>query len=588
MLKSHQFKYQHHRARMSSNFRSLQYKSLVKDTFTAWREEEEDLVIVTKSGQKVSARSKILAFHSSLLAALLENLKHGEKATLLVDSTTEDVSTLLNLLNSGESSLGKGCMLGEVCGLAKSLGIQLQGVTVLNSSLSYQYDESYLLQENEDEPDIIDYIKVKEPRTESDLEWKSLSKKENNLNSHPYKYDPSYILQETKDEPDIFEYIEIKKHRNATDALTEHKVSIQNVNVLSIEEKQIVVSNDYESSIKNVNVLSIQGKKEEDKTDYLSQYKSRTKHVNYLNISEKKQNEEIVAPSEPESRTQKVNVLNIEINKPERENADCKSKVQDENILTIEVKKHDNKIVASSEHESRIDNLNILCTLPCEYDTSYLLQENEEEPDIIKYINKNKSEIKPVASTKPINLVQHPNVISSLSYEYDASYILQETEEEPDVIEFIEENGNREDTVKPTEPQKFVKSYTLPVNFNHKAKDEQHLSQLGIKRTPYKENFEIETKECFFCPKTFKSKNKLKFHTMCRLHRSQLEQAAHTGYSCNFCKEVFHFTSLLKRHITTTHKEVMQYLCIKCSVIFNSPSDIKAHIKCNYSGDQSK
>ena len=571
---------------MSSSFHSLRYKSLIKDTFITWREEEEDLVIVTKSGQKVSAQSKILAFHSSLVAALLENLKHGEKATISVDSTKEDVSTLLNLLNTGESSLENGCMLGEVCGLANSLGINLQGVTVLNNSLSYQYDESYLLLENEDEPDIIEYIKDKEPGYESDVEWKPkpFRKKENNLTYHTYRYDTLYLLQETKDEPDVFEYIEVKKHRKATVAPNEHKVTIKKVNVPSIKEEQIVAPNKQETSIQIVNVLSIEGKKHEDKMYDPSKHKSRTKYVSVLDISEKKQDEEIVAPSQHESRTQNVNVLNIEINKTEKVNdasADCKSKVQDANILITEVKKHENKIVASTEHEPRIENVNFRSALPCEYDTSYLLQENEEEPDINKYMNKKENEIKTVASTKPNHLVQHPNVLKSPSYEYDASYILQETEEEPDIIEFIKETENKEKTV---ETQKFVKSYTLPVNFNPKVKDEQHLLQLNLKRNHSKESLVIETKECFFCPKTFKSKNKLKFHTMCRLHRSQLEQAAHTGYSCNFCKEVFHFTSLLKRHITNTHKEVMQYLCIKCSVIFNSASDIKDHIKCNYSG----
>ena len=105
------------------------------------------MVIVTKSGRKVSARSKILAFHSSQEAALLENQQLGEKVTISVESTTEEVTTLLNLLNIGESSLDPGCLLGEVCRLAKSLGIALQGVTVLNSSFSYEYEASYILQE---------------------------------------------------------------------------------------------------------------------------------------------------------------------------------------------------------------------------------------------------------------------------------------------------------------------------------------------------------------------------------------------------------------------------------------------------------
>ena len=326
---------------------------------------------------------------------------------------------------------------------------------------------------------------------------KPFRKKENNLTYHTYRYDTLYLLQETKDEPDVFEYIEVKKHRKATVAPNEHKVTIKKVNVPSIKEEQIVAPNKQETSIQIVNVLSIEGKKHEDKMYDPSKHKSRTKYVSVLDISEKKQDEEIVAPSQHESRTQNVNVLNIEINKTEKVNdasADCKSKVQDANILITEVKKHENKIVASTEHEPRKENVNVRSALPCEYDTSYLLQENEEEPDINKYMNKKENEIKTVASTKPNHLVQHPNVLKSPSYEYDASYILQETEEEPDIIEFIKEKENKEETVKPIETQKFVKSYTLPVNFNPKVKDEQHLLQLNLKRNHSKESLVIEAK----------------------------------------------------------------------------------------------
>ena len=418
------------------------------------------MIIVTKSGQKVSAWSKILALHSTLVAALLENLKLCEKATISVDSTTEEVSTLLSLLNTGESSLETGCMLGEVCRLAKSLGIQLHGVTVLNSSLSYEYDASYLLQENEDETDVIQYLNAKELRDESAtiLKPNPVGQSQNDLTFLSYKYETR--MQETKDEPDIFEYIEVKKHED--------------------------------------------------------------------------------------------------------------------------------NIVAPIKYKSRILNVDFQHFNSYEFDTSYLLQETEEEPDIIEYIEEKEHENEIVAPTKLKSVIQKVKALNSPSYEYNASYIFQEPEEEPDVIEFIEKEHIENENVGPTEPWNFVKSFTLPMNFIRKVRDRKQSFKLDQKKTHVEQNNELETKACFFCPKSFKSKSKLKFHAMCRLHRSQLQQAAHTGYSCNFCKEVFHFTSFLKSHIKNTHKEVMQYVCIKCSIIFSSPSDIKDHIKCNYSGELSQ
>ena len=125
---------------------TLQYHKLVQDTFNAWRVEEEDLVIVTTDGRQLSTRSKILAFHSSLLAELLEKTTSGEKTKISVDSTAEEVSSLLSLISTGESRVETGNMLGEVCRLAKSLGIQVHSLNVLNCN-SWDDDSSYSLQD---------------------------------------------------------------------------------------------------------------------------------------------------------------------------------------------------------------------------------------------------------------------------------------------------------------------------------------------------------------------------------------------------------------------------------------------------------
>ena len=65
--------------------------------------------------------------------------------------------------------------------------------------------------------------------------------------------------------------------------------------------------------------------------------------------------------------------------------------------------------------------------------------ENEEEPDISEYITEKDHQNEIFAPTKSESLITNGKVLNSPSYEYDTSYILQETEEEPDVIEFIEE-----------------------------------------------------------------------------------------------------------------------------------------------------
>ena len=218
-------------------------------------------------------------------------------------------------------------------------------------------------------------------------------------------------------------------------------------------------------------------------------------------------------------------------------------------------------------------------------DTSYQLQESEDEPDIIKYIEEKTHDNEIVAPTKHKTVIQKSKVLNSPTFEYNALYIFQEVEEEPDVIEFIEDKDIKNVIVGPTEPWNFVKRFTLPMNFICKVRDRKPSLKLDPNQISSEDKNELERKECFFCPKIFKSKIKLKFHAICRLHRSQLKQAAHTGYSCNFCNEVFHFTSLLKSHFKNTHKEVMQYLCIKCSVILITSNDIKDHIKCNYSGE---
>ena len=163
---------------------------------------------------------------------------------------------------------------------------------------------------------------------------------------------------------------------------------------------------------------------------------------------------------------------------------------------------------------------------------------------------------------------------------WDSSYSLQDTSYQNDGKSLEESKEVEDNIIAPREPKDILnemnKSFNLSMNKLSIGKDYKSTLE-NNKAQSMAELCKVKAlTECDFCPKTFKSKSKLKIHAMC-----------HTGYSSNFCHKGFRFTSLLKSHITHTHKELMQYLCTRCNVLFSSTNDLNEHIKCNHSEDSS-
>ena len=66
--------------------------------------------------------------------------------------------------------------------------------------------------------------------------------------------------------------------------------------------------------------------------------------------------------------------------------------------------------------------------------------------------------------------------------------------------------------------------------------------------------------KCDYCPKTFKTSNKLKMHMMC-----------HTSFSCNSCDKGFRFASLLSNHMERCEEELQYKKDIKSqSLLFQN------------------
>ncbi len=78
----------------------------------------------------------------------------------------------------------------------------------------------------------------------------------------------------------------------------------------------------------------------------------------------------------------------------------------------------------------------------------------------------------------------------------------------------------------------------------------------------------LKEHKCFFCHKSFSSKNILKQH-----------ERIHTGekpYKCEFCCESFRQASSLIRH-TRTHTGEKPFVCVVCGRQFRQRSDMNKH-----------
>ena len=70
--------------------------------------------------------------------------------------------------------------------------------------------------------------------------------------------------------------------------------------------------------------------------------------------------------------------------------------------------------------------------------------------------------------------------------------------------------------------------------------------------------------ECETCGKSFTSKLKLSRHSLC-----------HTNFKCSICFKGFRMSSMLHRHMSTTHKE--QFKCDLCVKNFITSSLLRKH-----------
>lgn len=87
--------------------------------------EEEDVVMITRDGMKVAARSKILGIHSTILASLIGNNRRDDGLVFSVDATSDEVSALVTLMQGGEVVLKSKKLVEQVVLLAKSLAVDL-------------------------------------------------------------------------------------------------------------------------------------------------------------------------------------------------------------------------------------------------------------------------------------------------------------------------------------------------------------------------------------------------------------------------------------------------------------------------------
>ena len=103
------------RSRMTSTILFPQHSGVLMSMAMSLMTEEEDLVMITREGRKVAARSKILGIHSSLFASLIGTASCGSVSPVFsVDASLEEVSALVALMQGEEVVLESKSMLDQV------------------------------------------------------------------------------------------------------------------------------------------------------------------------------------------------------------------------------------------------------------------------------------------------------------------------------------------------------------------------------------------------------------------------------------------------------------------------------------------
>ena len=130
--------------------RHQQHFDVVKEVFNSYIDDEEDIIIVANDGKTVFTSQKLLCFYSKEVSKMLRDLREDntkESVTIVVDSSSNTILTLLDILKEGIGYSEDKDVIENVLETAQALGIIYIGN--INSEKE-RYDDSLLLNEDSD------------------------------------------------------------------------------------------------------------------------------------------------------------------------------------------------------------------------------------------------------------------------------------------------------------------------------------------------------------------------------------------------------------------------------------------------------
>jgi hypothetical protein len=108
------------------------YTNFLRDALSDIVEDNTDIVIVTKDGERIKAHKLLLSFHSKYVSDILKT--SSVSASLIVPVSSSSMRVLLNILSSGSSDLKNKNQVEAVIDAASLLGIQLEQWEILSES----------------------------------------------------------------------------------------------------------------------------------------------------------------------------------------------------------------------------------------------------------------------------------------------------------------------------------------------------------------------------------------------------------------------------------------------------------------------
>ena len=128
---------------------STHHQNVIKTVFDSFKDNNEDILIVSKEGHTIVTNKKLLCFYSSEISKILVDIsKVNEKdiVTMLVDAEFTSILVLFDLLKFGVTYDAEKDALEKVVDAAKTLGINLCNL----SSFTKENNYSFLLEETTD------------------------------------------------------------------------------------------------------------------------------------------------------------------------------------------------------------------------------------------------------------------------------------------------------------------------------------------------------------------------------------------------------------------------------------------------------